>query len=74
MEIVDINKNNPLRQNSVNDILEWIVHHEKEGNIEKMVVIIEDSDRNVYSRTVNCKNRDYAYFLMQELAELFTGD
>jgi len=63
--------NHPLHDTSVDDIIDWIRAHNEDGNIAKLSVVFEDIDGATYSNSINLKNKDYAYFLMQELTSLF---
>jgi len=72
MEIVKVD--GPLTGTTVDDIIKWIREHEQNGNIDRMAVVFEDKDRKVYSQNINLRNRDYAYFLMQEMFGLMIGD
>ena len=58
---------------SVENVIDWLKQKQSENKVNKLSLIIEDSERNVHAIGVNLKNRDYAFFLMQEIFELF-GD
>lgn len=63
----------PHQSESLDEVIDWLREHEKEGNIHKLSVVFEDKDRKTYSRSMNLLNKDYAYFLMEELIGLFMG-
>lgn len=70
-KILDFSERHPLLDTNVKDVVEWIEQKKKEGKINKLVVIIEGDDREVCTNTINMRNKDYAYFLTQELFNLF---
>ena len=70
-KVVDFSKHHPLQNVSVEDMVEWIRSHEADGNIKKMSVVIEADDGVVYSKAINLKHKDYVYFLLKELIDVF---
>ena len=64
--IVGLVRNN--HDTSIDEISKWL--KDNEGDIKKLIVMYEDENRMVHSKVINMKNKDFAYFLLQELFEL----
>lgn len=69
LEIVDISKVQGQAKD-IEEIVDWIRSNEKDGNVKKLSVIIEANDGKIYSRAINLKNKDYLWFLFNEILEL----
>ena len=61
-------------QLTVDEIIEWIKGHNGDGNIQKMIVVIEDAEGEVRSRNVKVLNRDYTHYLLRELVSHINGE
>lgn len=70
-KLIDFSKHHPLQNTNTDDVIAWIKDLEKKGKIKRLVVVVEDQDRNINTNTINMRNKDYAYFLTQELFNLF---
>ena len=72
--MIDFSKHHPLQNVSVDDMIEWIRAHEADGNIKRMSVVIEAEDGDVYSKALNLQHKDYVYFLLRELVDIFVPE
>jgi hypothetical protein len=70
VEIVDFKNKEP----TVAEVIDWLRAHDADGNIHKLAVTFESKDERLYSKNINMRNKDYAFFLMKELNELFNGE
>ena len=73
MDVVDFSKHHPLQNTSVDDIVEYIRELEEKGLIHRMIVVIEDDGDKSYIKSMNYRNKDYAFFLAKEMSSLFSG-
>lgn len=56
------------------ELIDWLREHEKEGNVKRLCVMFEDENRKVYSRSINLRNKDLLWFLFKEMLELMGPD
>ena len=64
----------PYQSENLDEIIQWLKENEKENNICKLCVVFENKDGEIHSRSLNLLNKDYAWFLVNELFNLIIGN
>ena len=72
MDLIKFSEHHPLQDTSVDDLVAYIRKLEKDGLIHRMIVVVEDRDDELYSKSMNYRNKDYAFFLAKEMNSLFS--
>lgn len=73
MKLVDDNvKSIGNNNSSIQDIIDWIAAHEKDGNILKLIVLMDHKDGEIDSMNFNVGFKDFSFMLVDELIGLHT--